>query len=393
MTGQLLDADEQGPDEQGPDAIVPSAGPDAADGVERAPGSSRRSTDAILAVDIGATQFRAALVDARGALIDRTSTLVPIGDGPESLYTSLAGVVDEMLGAAARRQGIRVRGVGVACAGPVERDLEAVSPLGMSWQRFPIRSRLRDLTGLPVFGDLDARGLALAEGWLGAAQGRANFCSITISTTIGGGVVLDNELLDGESGAGGQIGHIIVEPGGRRCICGAQGCLEAEASGLAVEAITGRPHSEPTYEIMQRTGRLVGRAAAAACNVLDLSLVVVGGTVAVDFAATFFHAAQLSLGEHARLPYSRGARVTPSRLSESGPLLAAGALGWRGVRRSTRVIPVFNPDTDPPLPPDIDPPLQPDPDPPLPPDPDPDPALPPVDRVRSSRESQPPMAR
>ncbi len=275
MTGQLLEVAEQGPAEQGPaeqgpDVAFPSPGPDAADVAERSPGSSRRSTDAILAVDIGATQFRAALVDARGALIDRTSTLVPIGDGPESLYTSLAGVVDEMLGVAARRQDVRVRGVGVACAGPVERDLEAVSPLGMSWHRFPIRSRLRDLTGLPVFGDLDARGLALAEGWLGAAQGHGNFCSITISTTIGGGVVLDNELLDGESGAGGQIGHIIVEPGGRRCICGAQGCLEAEASGLAVEAITGRPHSEPTYAIMQRTGRLVGRAAASVCNVLAI---------------------------------------------------------------------------------------------------------------------------
>jgi glucokinase len=402
MTGQPLDVDAS----TGRDEAVPSAGPGVA---EQPPGPSRRSTDAILAVDVGATQFRAALVDARGALIDRTSTLVPIGDGPESLYTSLAGVVEEMF-VVAGRQGVRVRGVGVACVGPVERDLEAVSPLGMSWHRFPIRSRLRDLTGLPVFGDLDARGLALAEGWLGAAQGHANFCSITISTTIGGGVVLDNELLDGESGAGGQIGHIIVEPGGRRCICGAQGCLEAEASGLAVEAITGRPHSEPTYAIMQRTGRLVGRAAASVCNVLDLSLVVVGGTVAVDFAATFFHAAQLSLDEHARLPYSRGARITPSRLTESGPLLAAGALGWRGVRRSIRGTPVSDlasdpgsdtrlppvaepdPDTDTDRQPDTDPDPDRHPDPDTDPDPDadrhpdmdPDTQLPPVARSELS---------
>jgi glucokinase len=302
---------------------------------ESPPVEPSRRPDAILAVDIGATRFRAALVDPRGALIDRTSVLVPIADGPESLYTTLIGVIDEMLGVAERRV-LRVRGVGVACAGPVERDVETVSPLGLSWRDFPLRSRLSEFTGLPVYGDLDARGLALAEGWLGAAQGHANFCSITISATVGGGVLLDNELLDGQSGAGGQVGHVIVEPGGRRCACGAQGCLEAEASGLAVEAITGRPHSEPTYEIMQRTGRQVGRAAAAVCNVLDLALVVVGGTVAVDFAATFFHSAQVGLDEHARLPYSRGARITPSRLSETGPLLAAGALGWRGVRRSTR---------------------------------------------------------
>jgi glucokinase len=299
-------------------------------------GEPRRPVDAVLAVDIGGMQFRAALVGGRGGLIDRTATDIRFEDGPESLYTALAGTVEEMLVSAAPRHGVRVRGVGVACAGPVARHLDTVSPVSLAWRDFPLRGRLEDLTGLPVFGDLDARALALAEGWLGAAQGHPNFCALTISATIGGGVVLDNELLDGESGAAGSIGHIIVKPGGRRCRCGAQGCLDAEASGQAVEAITGRPHSEPTYAIMQRTGRLVGGAAAVVCNALDLALVVVGGTVAVDFAATFFHAAQLSLDEYARLPYSRGARITPSRLSETGLLLGAGALGWRGVRRTAR---------------------------------------------------------
>jgi len=299
-------------------------------------GDAPERVDAILAVDVGATQFRTALVSARGKLLDRAAVDIRFTDGPESQYTALAGVVDEMLQVASSRGRVHVRGVGVACTGPVGRHLDTASPVGLSWREFPLRARLAELTGLPVFGDLDARALAFAEGWLGAAQGHANFCSITISATIGGGVVLDNELLDGAAGAAGNIGHIIVEPGGRRCRCGAQGCLDAEASGQALEAITGRPPNEPTYAIMQRTGRLVGRAAAMVCNALDLSLVVVGGTVAVDFAATFFHSAQLSLDEHARLPYSRGARITPSRLGETGLLLGAGALGWRGVRRAAR---------------------------------------------------------
>ncbi|MCL7109294.1 hypothetical protein, partial [Escherichia coli] len=71
--------------------------------------------------------------------------------------------------------------------------------------------------------------------------------------------------------------------------------LEAEASGAAIEAITGRPPSEPTYEIMQRTGRYVGRAAGALCNLLDIDLVVVAGSVAIGFAATFLNAAQEEL--------------------------------------------------------------------------------------------------
>ena len=146
-------------------------------------------------------------------------------------------------------------------------------------------------------------------------------------------MVLDDDLLDGASGFAGQVGHIIVEPGGRRCVCGAQGCLDAEASGVAIESITGRPLTEPTYEIMQRTGVLVGRAAATVCNTLDLTLVVVGGTIARNFAATFFHSAQVALEEHAQLPYSRGARITPSRLGDNGQLIGAGAMGWRGLRR------------------------------------------------------------
>ena len=100
---------------------------------------------------------------------------------------------------------------------------------------------------------------------------------MTVSTGVGGGLVIDGELLDGATGNAGHIGHLIVEPGGRRCWCGARGCLEAEASGLAIEAITGRSPTEPTYDIMRRTGRLVGRAAGMICTSLDLDLVVVGG--------------------------------------------------------------------------------------------------------------------
>ena len=96
--------------------------------------------------------------------------------------------------------------------------------------------------------------------------------------------------------------------------CGARGCLEAEASGLAIEAITGRSPTEPTYEIMQRTGRLVGRAAASLCNLLDLDLVVVGGGVALGFAATFFNAAQEELSTPAcRTAATPGSPRAPRR--------------------------------------------------------------------------------
>ncbi len=299
---------------------------------ERPPGQ-----DVVLAVDIGGTKFAAGLVTARGELIDRARVDVPRDALPEQHWDNLLGICRQQMERARSRHNVRVRAIGVGSAGPVTRDVETVSPINIAaWRDFPLRKRLDDSFARPVYGDLDAKALALAEGWLGAAQGHANFCALTVSTGVGGGVILDGELLDGNTGNAGHIGHIIVEPGGRRCECGARGCLEAEASGLAIEAITGRPPTEPTYEIMQRTGRLVGRASATVCNALDLSLVVVGGSVALGFAATFFHAAQLELDDHAKTPYSRGARITPSRLGDSGPLIGAGAAGWRGVRRARR---------------------------------------------------------
>jgi glucokinase len=147
---------------------------------------------------------------------------------------------------------------------------------------------------------------------------------------------LNGQLLDGATGNAGQIGHMVVEPNGRRCSCGSRGCLEAEASGRAIEAITGRPPTEPSYEIMQRTGELVGRAVASVCNLLDLDLAVVGGAVALGFGATFFNSAQAALDKHSRLEFSRGARITPARLGDRGPLIGAGAVGVRGLHRSGR---------------------------------------------------------
>ncbi len=293
--------------------------------------------DVVLAVDVGATHFQTGLVTSRGVLIDRARAEIEVDVGPESQYTALALIVTEMLERADSRHAVVVRGLGLTSGGHASRGLELVSPLSVpGWRDFPLRSRLAELSGHSVYGDLDAKALALAEGWLGAAQGQPNFCAITVSAGISAGIILDGDLLDGESGYAGQIGHFIVEPGGRRCACGTQGCLEAEASGEAIDAITGRPVSEPSYQIMQRAGDLVGRTAASMCNAFDLSLVVVGGSVALGFGSTFFHAAQVALDEHARQPYSRGARITPSRLGEQGPLVGAGAVGWRGLRRAAR---------------------------------------------------------
>jgi len=301
------------------------------------PAAPEPRPDVLLAIDIGASKFAAGLMTLRGELIERSRVETERDVGPQSHFATLAAVVQELLERAERHHKARVRAIGVASAGPIERNCETVSPIGLeSWRRFPLRQHLVDLTGLPVYGDLDAKALALSEGWLGAAKGLQSFCAMTVSTGIGGGFVIDGRLLDGASGNAGQVGHVIVEPGGRRCQCGARGCLEAEASGYAIEAITGRPFDEPTYDIMRRTGKLVGRAAGMICNALDLDLVVVGGAVALGFAATFFNAAQEEIDEVAKVGVDQRARIASARLGDHGSLIGAGAVGLRGLSRDSR---------------------------------------------------------
>lgn len=278
----------------------------------------------MLAIDIGGTKMAAGLVAADGTLLGRAETPTP-GENAEALFAALMGVVEVV------RRGDEVV-CGVGTGGPMAPGGEEVSPLNIpSWRRFPLRRRLAEATGLAAFVDNDAKALALGEGWVGAAAGVADYLAMVVSTGVGGGVVLGGRLLDGAAGNAGHIGHVIVAPGGRRCGCGAYGCLEAEASGTGIRRATGRPPAESSPEMVAHAGTMVGRAVASVANLLDLRLALVAGSVALGFGVPFFAAAQAELDRCACLDFSAGARICPAGLGDRGPLIGAGAVGWRGM--------------------------------------------------------------
>jgi glucokinase len=152
---------------------------------------------------------------------------------------------------------------------------------------------------------------------------------MVVSTGVGGGIVLDGRLLDGSQGNAGHIGHVVVEPEGRHCACGGRGCLEAEASGRSIEAMTGHPAPEAPDSVRRRTGTLVGRAVASVANLLDVELAVVAGSVALGFGAVFFDAAQAEIELRSRLDFSRGTTIRAAALGADGPLLGAAAVARR----------------------------------------------------------------
>lgn len=282
-----------------------------------------------LAVDIGGTKMSAALIGRDGVPVSSATAPTPSTLRAQALFDSLDALIASVM---ADRPAPIVCGVG--CGGPMTKGAERVSPLNIpAWRDFPLRSRLAQATRLPTFVDNDGKALALAEGWLGAASGLPDFLAMVVSTGVGGGIVLDGRLLEGSAGNAGHIGHVLVEPQGRLCGCGAHGCLEAEASGTAITASTGRPAREAGPETVERTGRMVGRAVASVCSLLDLELTVVAGSVALGFGTPFFAAAERELEERSRLDFTRGARIVPGGLGAAGPIVGAAAVGWRGLDR------------------------------------------------------------
>jgi glucokinase len=286
-----------------------------------------------LGLDIGASKIAAGLVDDQGQVVWQDRNRTPRANDPEALFRVVSALI-EIAFLAAEARGTLVA-VGLGCIGPMTGEL--VSPLNVpAWRDFPLAQRIRALqrvadAGVPVAIDNDAKSLALAEAWRGAGRGRRNFIAMVVSTGVGGGIVLDGRLLDGERGNAGHVGHVIVEPDGRTCGCGARGCLEAEASGTAIEAITGQAAAEAPREVRERTGTLVGRAVASLANALDLRQAYVGGSVALGYGADFFLAAQRELDARSRLSFSAGARIDPVGLGADGPIVGAGAIGWRAV--------------------------------------------------------------
>ncbi len=306
--------------------------------------------DLALAVDIGGTKLAAGLVAADGTLVTRaqrptrggpeaaggaggTSAAGEEGQGPdgaELLWDDLKELVRDTVAVAPKGDRLVVCGAG--CGGPMSPGGEHVSPLNIAvWRSFPLRSRLADATGLPTYVDNDAKALALGEGWVGAAAGARNYIAMVVSTGVGGGIVLDGRLLSGRLGNAGHVGHIVVEPEGRPCPCGSRGCLEAEASGTALAAITGGPAHLAPPQLVARAGMLVGRAVGSVVNLLDLPLAVVSGSVALGFGEPFFAAAQRELEARCGLEFTKGARVVPGGLGNAGPLIGAGRVGLVGL--------------------------------------------------------------
>ena len=187
------------------------------------------------AVDVGGTRVKAALVDPGGAEVVATTEPTPAGLGRPGVLVDL---VAQTVGRLRERLGdeeVELRGCGVVVPGIVDdaRGV-AVYSANLGWRDLPLAQPLEEVLGMPVGVGHDVRAGLLAEARWGAARGSRNVLFLPVGTGIAGALMLDGHVVVAD-GWSGEVGHVVVEPGGPVCGCGARGCLEAVASAAAIE--------------------------------------------------------------------------------------------------------------------------------------------------------------
>ncbi len=212
----------------------------------------------VVALDVGGTGMKCALVRPDGTVHHGERHATRAERGPEAV---IATILDVATGLAdrARADGLRPVAAGVAVPGVVdEENGVAVWSANVGFRDVPLRDLLTERLGLPAALGHDVRVGGIAEARLGAGRGQRNVLFVAIGTGIAAALVVQGAGYSGAHGAAGEVGHIVVRPGGAQCGCGLRGCLEAEASAKAV----GRRYAELSGDRDATAFDVVTRAAA-----------------------------------------------------------------------------------------------------------------------------------
>lgn len=301
-----------------------------------------------IGIDLGGTKIYGVVLDD-GQVTGEAKRKTPVRGGPLGVVDAIAEVVDQ-LGGLGTAEGVGIGAPGAVDSGGVVRR----APNLPGWDEpFPLSEALSEcLDGLPVAVDNDVNVGTMAELRLGAGQGASDLLGIFVGTGVGGGVVLDGQLRRGATGVAGEIGHMVVRTGGRRCGCGGRGHVEAYAGRWGMEnrarKLADNGRDSALLELGKRSGRITssvfakalaaddpvtselldeavaGLAAliASCVALLDLDTVVVGGGLADRLGPDFV--ARISSAAHDELFLKDASlRVVPAVLGDQGGAMGA----------------------------------------------------------------------
>lgn len=302
----------------------------------------------IISLDIGGTQLRAAVYqdDKREAI---TQKRIKTNANEPDTFGRLLKLIEDVM----PRDG-KVDAIGASIPGPVDPKTGIImfTPNIKEWRDFPFAARLMKSFGVPTFLDNDANLAGLAEWKFGAARGHHNVLYLTVSTGVGGGVIISDRLLQGSHGLAAELGHTIVQVDGPLCGCGQRGHLEAFSSGTGIERFVAdqlkagrqsvlkpskrnsahdiseaaRQGDALSIEAYQIAGKYLGIGVANFLHIFNPSVVVFGGGVSQS-GPLLFDSFETSLKEHVIHPrYLEGLKIGRAELGDNSGLLGARAL-------------------------------------------------------------------
>ena len=301
-----------------------------------------------IAVDVGGTQIRVAVFSENSIDPLEQKKIMTQGEGKTPIER-LVGLLEEMWPADGQ-----VNSIAIAAPGYLEpkKGVVVSAPNIPGWINLPISEILNKKFDVPVLLGNDANLAALGEWKFGAGRGHSNLLYMTISTGIGGGIILDDQLINGANGLAGEIGHVISVPDGPMCNCGKRGHLEAVSSGTAIARYvkekleTGTPTvfeagSNPSAkeiaaaarngdklsnEAFESAGFFLGRTVADFLHILNPSILILGGGVSLS-GDLIINPMRASLEKHIVSPeYTKNLTIVQAALGDNAGLLGALAL-------------------------------------------------------------------
>ncbi len=192
----------------------------------------------IIGVDVGGTTIKIGIINEAGNILDKWEIKTNVSNNGTSILTDIWNSVRYKIDSGQLNKK-RLSGIGLGAPGFIHEDSGSVyEAVNIGWKNIEIARELKAISGFPVFVQNDANIAVLGENWLGAGEQARNLIAVTLGTGVGGGIIANGAILNGENGTAGEIGHITVEENGYLCNCGRRGCLEtiASATGMVRQA-------------------------------------------------------------------------------------------------------------------------------------------------------------
>jgi glucokinase len=287
----------------------------------------------LIGIDLGGTKIAACLATPDGKIITDVNIPTEAQKGQQQVIDNIKKAVANLI----RGAGKKVTCIGIGVPGPIlyEKGIVIEPPNLPGWKKVNLKKILEKEFKVPVCLDNDANCAALAEAYFGAGKKARHFIYMTISTGIGGGIIIDRKLYRGAIGAAGEFGHMVIDSKGFRCGCGNIGCLEALGSGTAIKKRAGmdaisvelsaRQGDKKAQKVIAETAHYLAVGIANLVNIFNPELVVLGGGVS-KMRELLLNPIRKEFKEYALTLPAKSVKIVRAKLGDESGVLGAVAL-------------------------------------------------------------------